>query len=77
MNHRGDCCNSPGGRGDEGMDEGFRSCEGWTEAGDVPEVKEGCLSDVLYVLFEREGLVEDDAKITDVRGGGYCGAVDI
>ena len=39
--------------------------------------KEGCLSDVFYGLFVREGLVQDDVKITDGRGGGFCGAVDI
>ena len=45
--------------------------------GDVPEVKEGCFTDELHMLFEREGLVQNDAKITDVKGGGYCGAVNI
>ncbi len=38
------------------MDEGFCGCvgEGWTEAGDVLEVKS--LGDVLYALVEGEGL---------------------
>lgn len=29
------------------------------------------------VLVKREGLIQNDAKIWDVRGGGYCGAIDV
>ncbi len=49
---------------------------GWSCS--VLEVKKGCFDDVLYVLVEGgEGLVEDDTKILDVRGGGYGGAVNV
>ncbi|KAM9339228.1 interleukin-6 receptor subunit beta-like [Symphorus nematophorus] len=39
-------------------------------------MKEGCLGDVFNVPVEGEGLVKNDAKISDVRGGGHCGAVN-
>ena len=61
------------------MDERFCSCggEGWTETGDVFQMKEGCLGDLFSVFVEGEGLVKDDAKIPDVRGGGYWDTVDV
>ncbi len=40
------------------------------------KVKEACFVDVLYVLVEGNGLLKDDNKISDVRGGGYCGTVN-
>lgn len=63
---------------DEGVDEGFCSCvgEGWTETDNVFEVK-SCFVDLFGVLFEGEGLIENGAKINDVRGGGYRESVDI
>lgn len=37
--------------------------------GNILEEKEGCFGDVFHALVEGEGLVEDDDKILDVRGG--------
>ena len=61
------------------MDEGFCSCggEGWTETGNVFEVEEGCLCDVFDVFVEGEGLIKDDSKIPDVRGGGFWETINI
>ena len=37
--------------------------------GDVAEVEEGRLGDVINTWQEREGGVQDDTKVTDLGGG--------
>lgn len=54
---------------DECVYENLCSCEGWREAGIVFDMKECCLVDVLYVLFEGEGLMKNDTQVSNVREG--------
>lgn len=51
------------------MYENLCSCEGWREAGIVFDMKECCLVDVLYVLFEGERLMKNDTQVSNVREG--------
>ena len=46
------------------------------EAGNVPEMIKGCFGDVFDVAFIGKGLVQNDAKIAEMRGGGNCGAIN-
>lgn len=40
-------------------------------------MEEGRPGDVIDVLFEGEVTIEDDAEVTNVRGGGEGGVVNV
>lgn len=58
----------------------IRKSEAGTEFGDIPEVQEGCLAEVVYVLFERRRrLVTDVERYILARDGnvGDGGLTDL
>ena len=64
--------------GDEGVNEGLGSSVGehGAEAGNVAEVKEGSLGDLVDMGLEGEGRVKEDTEVADSGGGGDSGAID-
>ena len=48
-----------------------------TEAGNVAEMEEGCVGDVIDMGLEGECGIQDDTKVADFGGGGDDGVVDV